>query len=616
MSSITDTAANEDKTGSSTIYDYIVVEFGAPGGSNKPSGSVEAQVLSSRWLQGNKVFWPKCSSSKKLYKLIKCHQEPHTDVKIWDKYEISRIVGRSNDYQKAQKILEESDFTENEDQVISQRSSRKTRGKAPARYLQDSGDEEDDVNDLQESNREIPHNDSVDNDHDSVNGGDEGDGSSINEPIIPPQIEIDISNLGTSEVMRAISNSVAEGNEESVKNSSESALVEAQEEEDVGLLDNANKSDEQVSFHIADMSESDTQETDNIGQKFCRGDDNNHSQTCMLCNKCALFLERIANVLESRKCQCERKAGTDLVTEGQIFATLPCTTPSAVIRFEEYLEKEENMNIMVSKFRSFASPNLTTFVNSCLRKILTDDLATRYNAKGSISEDGTRVKEEYLSKNFISLLMNTVVHSLPIIHTAPTASVANVKNVIAGWFRNAKKRCDARSKTSRSTPRPESAASSISHHSTVKSGSSRGIVRPDSAPFRPESRHMVRFPPADSQRFDPQGGNFTSSPNRGFNNRSRYHGPYSYEESQNFTQSPTHLRYSNERTPDRSAWKGGPAPNFRYSPYRSPQIYEKNYASGDSFTSWDDRYSSAGPSHFQTPQKRNRGRAPPRRPHF
>ncbi|CAB3387275.1 Hypothetical predicted protein [Cloeon dipterum] len=40
-------------------------------------------------------------------------------------------------------------------------------------------------------------------------------------------------------------------------------------------------------------------------------------------------------------------------------------------------------------------------------------------------------------------------------------------------------------------------------------------------------------------------------------------------------------------------------------------MYDRPFPSGDSFTSWEHpRYSSTGPSQYNTPQKKNRGRAP------
>ncbi|CAB3378985.1 Hypothetical predicted protein [Cloeon dipterum] len=404
-----------------------------------------SEVITSRWLVGKYVHWPKCSSSR-FVSLVKGHIEPRTIVKTWEEHPIPRVVGRSINYDHAQQILLDSDCTDTdfpEKKSDNAPISGRLRKRVPNRIAADSSDDESvsprgNKSENEEGRFRESHN---------VNDEEEEVGDEI---YIPPTKEINISLLGPSVIMTAMKN---RGNGSGGVETHDLEVVDEVVDEPPDIT-----TDELRSTYSLEADRDDDEEVgsiveDNTSDKKI----SKHSKSCLLCEDCAMNIASIADEIKSLRNFAHPASTKKLQT------------------FEEFLESADNMTFMVAKFRCFSNTALTVYVNSCLRKILTDEMACNFNAKGSHSDGGALTKESYLNKNFLVLLIDTVVNSLPQVKTIPQANVEKVKNCAGAWFRNAKKRIDSRMAkfSSRGQSRPASSASmdsdKTSHTATTPS---------------------------------------------------------------------------------------------------------------------------------------------------
>ncbi|XP_065337062.1 uncharacterized protein LOC135937763 [Cloeon dipterum] len=546
-----DLTDNEEETRKER-YKYVVVEFGKRRGHQ---GSFE--ILSSRWICGGHTFWPPYRNSLQFVKMLQRHVEPVREV--WATFPIKRVVGQTEDFRTAEKLLDDSDADAGKGTAV-----RSTRGKKPSRYL--NSPEENNVTAGKRRSQKRNASSTLRNSLATVNSESSDGGncsSEIDEQDFVPQPKlIDLTDLGSK---LALNIEVEAKNAEQHNSGGSPSHIERTSPEigkimadNIETIPPSDDDDDLVEGSVfdyncldtEDLSHDESHQQNKFPEVSHKSDEYSKDLKEYIDRRFDALTKMMNERLDEIKFILTSNNVTSLPTVtniDDIYQTLPCKSDDEFKAFEDALNQPAVVTSLVKRLRLFHGPNLTSFLNICLRKVMSNEMAEKFTWHG-VSNQGKTTKLAFRSTKTAAMLQRAVVDELPKLKTTPPANLINFTQGVQSWLKDAKKR----SSRSRSRAGSEQRTEKDSQERGVSSDrvpSSRltGVSpRPHSGPNENDKTPTHRRNQSDwinnkspnwyggggrnysSYRFSPyssgyNGGNRTSyTPRRLYNDQQRY----------------------------------------------------------------------------------------------
>ncbi|CAB3388323.1 Hypothetical predicted protein [Cloeon dipterum] len=421
-------------------YKFVVVEFGKRKGHQ---GTFE--ILSSRWVCGGHTYWPPYRNSLQFVKMLQRHLEPVREV--WPTFPIKRIVGETEDFQTAEKLLEDSDA--DKETVV-----RSSRGKVPCRYLNSpevknvTGKKRAQKRNVSSTLRNSLATGNEDS-SDDVNGS----SSEIEEQDCVPEPKIiDISDLA-SKLATHIETEATETQQNA--GGSQADAEQTQTSPEIGktkpsvTIPPSDDDDDLVEGSIfeyncldnEDLSLDEAQQTKTL-EVSAKSDESSKDLKDYIDKKFETLSKMIAERFDELSFILTSKSAASnptLTNVDKVYQSLPCKSYEEFKTFEDALNSPDVVSSLIKRLRLFHGPNLTAFVNICLRKVMSNEMAEKFTWHG-VSNQGKIIKLEFRSTKTAAMLQRAVVDELPKLKTTPPANLQNFTHGVQSWLKDAKKR--------------------------------------------------------------------------------------------------------------------------------------------------------------------------------